>query len=142
MKFLRLKTNKGRSSVKTPTSKKSISPKHFFNKENVAPTRTRQTSTTPQYMPGDDLFSLHSITKYIVVDSGNDDDENGKSVSEDDEILFLPDPKTTTVLPSVNLYSSSCDVNLPKSSAVVDGMHFVDSSQAQIFDIWGVGTSH
>lgn len=57
----RLKTNKGRSSVKTPTSKKSISLKHFFNKENVAPTRTKQTSTTPQYMSGDDLFSLDSV---------------------------------------------------------------------------------
>ena len=83
-----------------------------------------------------------------MVDSGNDGDENGKSLSEDvDEIFFIPDPelnKTTTVLPPVNLCSSSssCDVNLPKSSAVVDRMHFVDSSQAQIFDIWGVGASH
>ena len=69
-----------------------------------------------------------------MVDSGNNDDECGKSLSENDgEIFFLPDPKlnkTNTVLPPVNLCSpsSSCDVNLPKSSAVVDQMHFVDSS--------------
>ena len=67
-----------------------------------------------------------------MVDFGNDD---GKSVSEeDDEIFFLPDPelnKTTIVLPPVNLCSpsSSCDVNLPKSSAFVDRMHFVESSR-------------
>ena len=79
-----------------------------------------------------------------MVDSGNDDDENGKSVSEDDdEIFFLPDPELN-ILPTVNLCSpsSSCDVNLPKSGVVVDRMHFVDSSQAQIFDIGCVGASH
>ena len=117
MNSLRLKTNKGRSSVKR---KKSISPKYFFNKENVVSTRTRQTCTTPQYIPGDDLSSLYSVTKQVVRDSGSDD---GKSVFEDDEIFSLPDPKLnkiTTVLPPMNLCSpsSSSDVNLPKSSTV------------------------
>ena len=108
MNSLRLKTNKERS-VKTPTSKKSISPKHFFNEENVAPTRTRQKSTTPQYMSGDDLFSLYSVTKQVVRDSGSDDGECGKSVFEDDDEIFsLPDPelnKTNTVLLLMNLCS-------------------------------------
>ena len=114
--------------MKTPTSKKSISQKRFFNKEkNVAPTRTRQKSTTPQYMPGDDLFSLNSVTRQVVRGSGSDDGECGKSVFEDDEIFSLPDlelNKTTTVLLPVNLCSpsSNSDVNLPKSSAVVDRM--------------------
>ena len=77
-------------------------------------------------MLGDDLFSLHSITKQVVRDSGSDDDECGKSVFEnDDEIFSLPEiklNKTTTILPPVNLCSpsSSYDVNLPKSSTVVD----------------------
>ena len=48
------------------------------------------------------MFSLHSVTKQVVRDSGNDDGESGKSVSEDDDEIFsLPDPKlnkTTTIL--------------------------------------------
>lgn len=96
---------------------------------------------------GDDLFSLDSITKQVVSDSGSDDGESGKSVFENDEIFSLPDPElnnTTIVLPPVNLCSTSSSfvVNLPKSSAFVDWMHFVDSSQAHIFDIGDVGPFH